>query len=167
MRPRLATAALTILRGYILAGRPNQKLSPFGSFEGWSDLVRSSLVWVGLPDPAEATKRLDEEADTEGGAIAQLLAGWQELLTGLKVDCCTASTALHELESRPSLYGTLREGIAHLCDCGRASLPSAAKLGCALRSVKGRNVGGWRLMTGAKAGGVNTWRVEKVEEESP
>ena len=50
-RGRLVRAALTILRAYVVAGRPDQKLSSFGNFEEWSGLVRSALVWLGEADP--------------------------------------------------------------------------------------------------------------------
>src|SRR5262245_58329562 len=42
-RPRLATACVTILRAWHLAGRPDQKLKPWGSFESWSDIVRNAV----------------------------------------------------------------------------------------------------------------------------
>jgi hypothetical protein len=45
-------APLTIARAYIAAGKPDC-LPPLASYEGWSDLVRSSLVWLGFPDPVD------------------------------------------------------------------------------------------------------------------
>jgi hypothetical protein len=42
-RGRLLAAALTILRGYCAAGRPDLGLPAWGSFEGWSRLVRSAV----------------------------------------------------------------------------------------------------------------------------
>ena len=48
-RPRLATAAVTILSAYCAAGKPNQRLKPWGSFEGWSDL--SGPLLCGLVNP--------------------------------------------------------------------------------------------------------------------
>jgi hypothetical protein len=41
-------AGLTILAGYIAAGRPKQQIKSFGSFEEWSSLVRSAIVWAGI-----------------------------------------------------------------------------------------------------------------------
>jgi len=61
-RHRLASAAITMLRGYVAAGRPNQRLVPWGSFESWSDLVRSAIVWAGLPDPC-STRAIVREKD--------------------------------------------------------------------------------------------------------
>jgi hypothetical protein len=45
-------AALTIARAYIAAGKPG-RLPPLPSYEGWSDLVRSPLKWLGYADPVD------------------------------------------------------------------------------------------------------------------
>jgi hypothetical protein len=76
-RPALLTAALTILRGYIVAGRPDQKLKPWGSFEGWSDLVRGAIVWAGLADPGETRTILRSTSDSEAGSLRQMLIAIQ------------------------------------------------------------------------------------------
>lgn len=49
MRAELVAAALTIVRAYLCAGAPSQA-SPMGSFEDWSDTVRSALMWLGMGD---------------------------------------------------------------------------------------------------------------------
>jgi putative DNA primase/helicase len=59
-RGRYVAAILTICRAYIVAGRPS-RLRPFASFETWSDLVRSSLVWLGQADPCETTSGIRDE----------------------------------------------------------------------------------------------------------
>ena len=41
-RAELLVDALTILRAYFIAGRPGQKMTPWGSFEGWDSVVRSA-----------------------------------------------------------------------------------------------------------------------------
>ncbi|WP_314952087.1 hypothetical protein [Bradyrhizobium cosmicum] len=48
-RSELVAAALTIVRAYLVAGAPSQA-SPMGSFEDWSDTVRSALLWLGMGD---------------------------------------------------------------------------------------------------------------------
>ena len=42
-RGKYVVAALTILRAFHVAGRPRQ-VDPLGSFEDWSDWVRSALI---------------------------------------------------------------------------------------------------------------------------
>lgn len=60
-RPRLLSAALTVLRAYIVAGKPKQAIVPYGSFEEWSGLVRSALVWLGEADPCLSRAALEED----------------------------------------------------------------------------------------------------------
>ena len=55
---RLLCAALTILSAFCKAGRPAQRLKPWGSYEGWSALIRGAIVWLGLPDPEGAREEL-------------------------------------------------------------------------------------------------------------
>lgn len=43
--------ALTIFRAFHLAGRPASGLKPWGSFEGWSALVRDAVYWCTKVDP--------------------------------------------------------------------------------------------------------------------
>lgn len=50
-QPVLFTACLTIVSAYMRAGHPDVHLSPYNRFPAWSRLVRSALVWAGLPDP--------------------------------------------------------------------------------------------------------------------
>lgn len=67
-RGPLLSAALTILRAYHCAGRPDQNLSSWGSFTTWSRLVRGALVFAGAADPFLTQRRasLDlNEADNE------------------------------------------------------------------------------------------------------
>ncbi len=77
-RGKLVTAALSILRQWHLAGRPHQAITPWGSFEGWSDVVRQAMVWADIGDPAETRIGLQQSNDTETQLLRMLIAGWQE-----------------------------------------------------------------------------------------
>jgi hypothetical protein len=78
-RPGLLGAALTILAAYCTAGRPDQSLTAWGSYEGWSKLVRSAVVWVGMPDPGETRLLLQQTADVTAESMAALLAAWEQM----------------------------------------------------------------------------------------
>jgi hypothetical protein len=55
-------AALTICRAYIVAGRPC--MAPkLASFEGWSDTVRSALIWLGKADPVQSMENASSLSD--------------------------------------------------------------------------------------------------------
>lgn len=78
-RGRLLAAALTILRAYCLAGRPDMGLPAWGTFEGRSGLVRSAVAWVGMPDPGRTRMLVRERADTLSEGIGALLACWDRM----------------------------------------------------------------------------------------
>lgn len=76
-RGKLVTAALTILKAYIVAGFPDRKQPRLASFEGWSDLVRSSLIWLGQPDPVETQVEIRAQ-DDERQTLLALLQSWHD-----------------------------------------------------------------------------------------
>lgn len=77
-RPALLVAALTVLRAYMLAGKPCADLKPpMGSFEGWSALVRGCVVWAGLPDPCAGRDRMVLFGDSSREDLSQLLKAWR------------------------------------------------------------------------------------------
>lgn len=76
-RPRLLAAALTVLRAYIVAGKPKQPIPPYGSFEEWSALVRSALVWLGEADPCLSRASLEED-DPVMAALHSILPLWHD-----------------------------------------------------------------------------------------
>jgi hypothetical protein len=75
--PRLLVAALIILKAYIQAGKPKQNITQYGSFEDWSDLVRSALVWLNAADPCEAREGIQAEHDTAYDDLRSLLHAWR------------------------------------------------------------------------------------------
>jgi hypothetical protein len=85
-RPRLVVAALTIVKAYFVAGCPSQGITPLGSFEQWSDLIRQALVWAGEKDPNEGRKDIQATSNPEFERLAMLLHAWKE--------CYASSTAI-------------------------------------------------------------------------
>jgi hypothetical protein len=135
-RARLLAAALTILRGYCAAGQPDQGLAAWGSFDGWSGLVRSAVVWVGLPDPGQTRLLLQEQADVAAESMGIILACWEQLdpdQRGL-----TAAEVIQKLYKDQPLNPP--EYYADLCDALSALLgkPDARALGNRLRSYRRR-----------------------------
>src|SRR5205814_1600925 len=68
-QPRLAAAGLTILRAYVVAGRPTHGKPKKGSFEGWDDLIRGALLWIGAADPLAGDDEVRVEADADLEAL--------------------------------------------------------------------------------------------------
>jgi hypothetical protein len=78
-RSKLLRAALTILRAYFVAGKPDMRLQPWGSFQEWSALVRGTIVWLGLHDPGETRLLLQEQADMTAESMGILLGCLEQL----------------------------------------------------------------------------------------
>jgi hypothetical protein len=164
-RGRLAAAALTLLAAYIRAGRPDQKVTAWGSFEGWSNLVRSAIVWAGLPDPRGACVAFASQADTAVAALAAMLEAWPEVdPTGSGQ---TVAKALKLLKDQPGNYESLREALGEFCPTRGKDLPEARALGDRLRHVRLRNVGGKRFNSRPAGRGVVAWFVEEAKPVAP
>jgi hypothetical protein len=54
-REELVTAALTILRAFIVSGE-RVECTPFGVYTEWSQMIREPLLWLGESDPVQTNK---------------------------------------------------------------------------------------------------------------
>ena len=110
-RGRLVPAGLTVLRAFHVAGCPDQKLSVFGRFEAWSELVRTALVWCGEPDPTAGRSRL-ESYDPVRRQIYSVLGAWHEVFGERAVtaaEVVKTITADGQSEPRKALYEELAQ----------------------------------------------------------
>lgn len=149
-RARLHMACLTVLSAYILAGRPPSGMPPLGSFEGWSNLVRSACVWVGLPDPCLTRRQLVEHGDSVHEVLANVIEAWKVadpdhrgiVLAELAARLWSASDSAQPLAAADE---ELKRALEELCSGTRA--PRARELGNKLRKFRRRVVKGWYLDT--------------------
>jgi hypothetical protein len=149
-RPRLVAAALTILRGYVNAGRPRQDIPAFGSFEGWSSLVREAIVWAGQPDPCATRDRLAEQADTSADALVQLIDAWRmydDLHQGIVVSETVARLYSKDFPPRDEAANAMRAALENLVGCPPGRTPGPRQVGSKLRHYRRRNVGGFYIDT--------------------
>jgi hypothetical protein len=159
-RSRLLSAALTILRAYCHAGRPRHDLPAWGSFEGWSALVREAVVWLGMPDPADTRQELAAVADTEASALAELLESWPEI--DPKNIGLTAAELLGKLDGDHAAYPNIRAAIVELCPPDKGPLPTVRQLGNRFSHVRRRIVRGMCLDYRQRSGRQRAWRRASV-----
>lgn len=76
-REKYVSAALTIIRAWIVAGQPKYECRPVASYNDWSDLCRQPLLWLGLPDPAESMFTAMSD-DPDRNMLGRLLQAWWE-----------------------------------------------------------------------------------------
>ena len=163
-RPRLAAAALTILRSYVVAGRPEQPSGRWGSFENWSALIRGAIVWTGLADPLE-TRETAKADDQSGAIVAGLIGGLLEI--DPSGDGMTVREIVTELnrEANADRFPTLRDVIAE-CATNRGAI-DAKKIGYELRRYNGRIAQGWRIEGNPKGRNkITAWKAVKQYSES-
>jgi hypothetical protein len=159
-RPRLVVAALTILRAYYVDGRPNQKLTPWGSFDGWSGTVRSALVFAEQPDPAQTRIELRQQSDRNASTLRLLVTGWEEvdsLGRGL-----TVAAALKALEDEKH-FEALRNAFIELTPPGKTF--SARGLGMRMKAFRLRVSGGKYLDCTDTSQG-QSWRVYRMKSDT-
>jgi hypothetical protein len=166
-RRKLVAAALTILRAYTLAGMPKQDVITWGSFESWSRLVPSALVWAGDVDPMLARATQDPALDEERRALSAFMEGL-ERLTSSPV---TAYSMLQSLYGRdqagPDGFDVLREVIEQETNSHPGRKPESRKLGKWLQRNRGRTVDNRRMERGQGAQNSATWIVKKAREDKP
>ena len=76
-RGELVAAALTIVRAYLVASAPKLAVPNFARFEAWQRLCRFPLIWLGLADPYDTRRRI-EQADPVRESLRALLAAWHQ-----------------------------------------------------------------------------------------
>lgn len=146
-RPRLLCAALTILTAYGHAGRPSGGVTPFGSFEGWSRLVREALVWTGQPDPCSTRRAMAVAGDVLMESLQQLIEAWRVFDPDRRG--IVLSELIDQFESHPTSpehpSAVLRMALLNLMGGSGTSGLDARKVGNKLRSLRRRVVSGHYL----------------------
>lgn len=169
-RGRLLAAGLTILSAYLKRGHASKNLKPFGSFEGWSSVVREAVVWVGLPDPCLTRTRLAESADTAGDALGQLIAAWQHYDGSCNGVVVTELLNMlyppqREMAPHDEASVAMRAAIESLVNCPPGKVPTPRQVGNRLRRLRRRVLRG--VFIDANAGEYNrngaVWRLHGVE----
>jgi putative DNA primase/helicase len=163
-------ACLTIVRTYILAGKPNC-LPRLASFGDWSDFVRSALVWLGCADPVETLKILQDD-DPEHQLRTTIFHGIHEAFGSRAVTVKQMISTAYETLSRSSeddfwslsekeepCHPELHDGLMEVAGRNGTIVPDI--LGKWLRSNKGRIAGGLRL-NNISTSGTAKWTVSVV-----
>lgn len=160
-RPPYVVAALTVLRAYVVAGSP-QKAKPLGSYEDWSDLVRSSLMWLGETDPCETMEKIRAEDQTLN-TLTAVIGEWpfaNERRTVKQIierACEQKDTYAGSLEF---VCGSFRDAL--LAAAGKGGMIDNVALGNWLRNHKDRPIGRKRIVAAGSLHNAICWRLEII-----
>ena len=166
-RPALVWAALTIVQAYCVAGRPQQPIAAYGSFEAWNDLIRAAVVWVGEADPLAERNMIAAEGDQASETLETLMTAWEACYKDRDVaiqNACRESKALaaqpHEPENE---WDALRAALCGLDPAYRGYEPNTAAIGNSMKALAGRIIGGKRFVRSQKkTKHGRTWKVESL-----
>lgn len=166
-RAELVQAALTILRAYVVAGRPGAAECVWGSFGPWAELVAGAIRYAGGPNVLDARAVSAGADEPEVDALRAILSGLPRL-------CPTGATArtivatLYPPDRRasqpqpPDGFDDLREALEALTAPKPGQAPEPRRLSYALRRFKGRIVAGRKLDSFDSHGGMQRWVVVMV-----
>jgi hypothetical protein len=140
-RGRYIAAALTIGRAYVVAGSPGRP-SPVPSFEGWSDLVRGALLWLGCADPVAtmATARAEDPTRAMFGAIMESWPTDQAMYSAAEL-----VSLAEQADGMGRLAWPDWSEAAHRVALDKRGKLSAEALGKWLARQKNKRIGGWKL----------------------
>jgi hypothetical protein len=159
-RGRYISAALTIVRAWIVAGRPIADCKSLAGFNDWSALCRQPLLWLGLADAtASVFKAMAEDPDRE--TLSRLLTAWQAVFG-------KTAAMVRDAVTQASEFGvervSLREVLHDIAD-ERGEI-NRRKLGWWIKRHAGRIVDGMRFVRASGNRSAEDWQVESVSTVS-
>ncbi len=171
-RASLVRAALTVLRGYIVAGRPEAGLEEWGGgFESWSCLVARAIRWAGGGDLMGCRPSADPEARNEEAvrmetildALAKL-APADGMTIGRLLDALYTPDRIRGrcADGSPLVddgYGEARDAINAATHARGGRRPESSALGTVFRNWKKRPIGARQLQPMGVSHNAQRWGV--------
>jgi putative DNA primase/helicase len=160
-RGKYVAAALTIARAYAVAEFPSM-LRPLASFEDWSKLVRSALVWLDRPDPCETMSRARAE-DPITASLTNLFTSMYAVNQSIAQTAGQIKDAASINDSFGGLVNTnLRESLIEVAGDRNGAI-NTQKLGLFFKRYEGRIIAGLKLSSEPAVGTTQkAWKVSKV-----
>ncbi len=154
-RGELVPAALTFLRGFLTSGE-TPKMEPWQRFPEWDRLIRSAIVWAGLPDPLLALRQ-GEAADPRRMEHQAVMEAWSGEFEDRPVSVREA-IKMSDTRALAEEY-QLRDALLDVA--GERGDINARRLGRWLLKMQGRLQAGMRIERGQVVNGAQTWKVCK------
>jgi hypothetical protein len=173
-RTHYVVAALTIIRAFIVAGRPKLGAGRTASFELWDDLVRQPICWLktlvagtggsdlpALDDPLKAAQQAFDQ-DPETTKHTALLHAWYGAFGDMPT---TVANAVRRAETDDALLAALDEigGQGQRINVRIVGRWNERHVGRRIAEMKdGQRTGELRFERGTLSRGLTTWIVKRV-----
>ena len=158
-RPRYVSAALTIIRAWIVAGRPKTECKALAGYGDWSDLCRQPLLWLGQADPTESVfEAMTDDPDRE--TLGRLLYSWEKCFGSKPTMVREAVNRTMEYGLQSSYISELKEALNDIA-LDRDGI-NRRVLGRWIKRHANRIVDGRRFVRASGSRSAEAWRVESV-----
>lgn len=151
-RGELVQAGLTILRAYHVARRPKQDMKQLGRFEDWSDWVRAAIIWVGMADPCDSRKDI-ENCDPERQKLINLLVNWYEVVGDLPIRTRDIISKSEKNDALQDSLKSIAEKNGEIC---------SIRLGISLKKYSNRSEKGLYVQKNGTYNNADLWQVKKT-----
>ncbi|TAN62713.1 MAG: hypothetical protein EPN20_10660, partial [Magnetospirillum sp.] len=141
-RGAYVAAALTVLRAFHVAGRPQQR-HPLGSFGEWSRLIRDALIWAGEADPMDTVSEV-KASNPHRQALGAVLEAWGAAFDDRVVTTREVADGSRWSPAAPDTP-SLREALLLVAEDRGEVNP--VRLGKWLGKIKGQVIGGRKIIT--------------------
>jgi hypothetical protein len=171
-RAEFLSYALTIVKAYIMAGRPTVNVKPMGSFEAWSNTIRAAIVYSGAADPCETVAQA-RAADLQASALRMMVECWpvadDVMVTAVSlIEWANMEPPLGDMTARAMfdkqrpIREQWRNALLEWLPAKRGDLPTARDLGYALRAIKGSVIGDFRVDAGESTKSGVPWQRVRI-----
>jgi len=159
-RGRFVSAALTLVRAWVVAGSPMAPCRALAGYGAWSDFCRQPLLWLGMDDPIEGLLEVMAE-DPERATLISFMDAWMGAFgkTGAMV-----RDAVNRVAAGGQREAELQDVLEEIAN-DRGSV-NPRKLGWWIKKHVGHIAGGRRIARGSGNASSERWRVEEVPSVS-
>lgn len=154
-RGMYVSAALTIIRAWVSAGKPMQQINNLSGYDRWSQLCRHSLVWVGCSDPAENLYR-NMHHDPEREVLRRFYSEWTALFGARPLKARDVLKRVTASNPQTQDFAELLQDIAG----DHTGAVKTRSLGRWLAKHNGRIVGGQQLVKAHANTAGDTWVIK-------
>jgi len=141
-RGELVWAALTLIQGWISAGRPPFKGASLGSFESWSSVIGGILQFAEIEGFLGNLNKLYEDSDAEGASYRNFVGAWWGKFAWSPVGTSELITVAEALDLGPGTEKSQR-----------------TRLGQLLVKMRDRHIGEYQISLAGEYQGAKQWKL--------
>ncbi len=159
-RKEIVEAVISILKAYINADN-KPATNSMGSYDEWNYLIRGACIWIGLKDPCEAKKNIQND-DPEKIKLFNLLTAWKAYYSS----AVTVRQVCDECISFPyDVQSDLRDAIQDISRDGKSINPKV--IGNFISKNRGKIEQGMYFNQSGSFRNMFKWYVCSIQQDEP